>query len=396
MAELNELISVIVTIYQVGSYLEKCIEGILDQTYTNLEIILVNDGSTDCCPDICDKYKAKDNRIKVIHKPNGGLVSARKTGLLASTGKLIGYVDGDDWIEPDFYKCLFEAQHESNADIVADGFCRDIQDLSERITNSIEVGTYRGERLKNEVYPKMLCTGFDSSFGIYSYVWNKLFRKEVLFESQMNVDERIVTGEDVACTYPALLKAESLCVIEKCHYHYVQRAGSMLKTIDNFEDENIRLQVLSDYLGIVFKNSEYKDVLIPQLDDYMRGIRLIRGDSYCRMGKCCYPFNGFSKDKRVGIYSAGTFGQNLFARMKAKKCCQIVGVYDPDYAQYQQQGLDVKAVNEINADDFDLLIIASLNGQFINESIRCLSDKGISNSKILTVLAEGEQCIRTS
>ena len=106
---MGELISVIVPIYRVEKYVEQCIQSICNQTYRNLEIILVDDGSDDECPQICDRYAQRDERIKVIHKENGGLDSARKVGILAATGKYIGYVDGDDWIEPEMYEKLLES-----------------------------------------------------------------------------------------------------------------------------------------------------------------------------------------------------------------------------------------------------------------------------------------------
>ena len=103
---MDDLISVIVPIYRVEAYLEQCIQSIRNQTYKNLEIILVDDGSDDQCPQICDRYARVDERIKVVHKVNGGLDSARKAGIIAASGKYIGYVDGDDWIEPEMYEQL--------------------------------------------------------------------------------------------------------------------------------------------------------------------------------------------------------------------------------------------------------------------------------------------------
>ena len=94
----TDLISVIVPIYRIDRYVGLCIESLINQTYKNLEIILVDDGSPDRCPEICDLYAKKDSRIKVIHKENGGLVSARKAGIMTATGKYVGYVDGDDWV----------------------------------------------------------------------------------------------------------------------------------------------------------------------------------------------------------------------------------------------------------------------------------------------------------
>lgn len=101
------MISVIVPIYNVAVYLEQCMESILRQTYTELEIILVDDGSTDGCYQICEEYKKKDSRVVVLHKENGGLVSARKAGIQAATGNYIAWVDGDDWIEPDMYERMY-------------------------------------------------------------------------------------------------------------------------------------------------------------------------------------------------------------------------------------------------------------------------------------------------
>ena len=132
MKQQEELISIIVPIYNIEPYLEDCIKSLTVQTYKNIEIILVDDGSTDGCPDICDKYASLDSRIVVIHKKNGGLVSARKAGLEKSSGKYIGYVDGDDWVEPLMYEDMYNNMKTSNSDIVASGHKRDLLDSSEK------------------------------------------------------------------------------------------------------------------------------------------------------------------------------------------------------------------------------------------------------------------------
>lgn len=118
------MLSIIVPIYKIEDYLPQCIESILAQNYFEFELILVDDGSPDGCPGICDDYTKRDSRIKVLHKANGGLVSARKAGLQIAQGEYIGYVDGDDWIESDFYERLMEKAEENNADIVASGFIK--------------------------------------------------------------------------------------------------------------------------------------------------------------------------------------------------------------------------------------------------------------------------------
>ena len=128
------LISVIVPIYGIERYVGYCIESIIKQTYPNLEIILVDDGSPDRCPQLCDLYASKDKRIKVIHKKNGGLVTARKAGVLAAHGDYIGFVDGDDWIGPGFYQSLLSNITASDADIAVAGLSRDLFDKSVHLT----------------------------------------------------------------------------------------------------------------------------------------------------------------------------------------------------------------------------------------------------------------------
>lgn len=114
-------ISIIIPVYNVERYLEKCIDSILQQTFKDIEVVLVNDGSQDQCGEICDRYKQKDNRIKVVHKENGGVASARNAGLKIATGEWIGWVDADDWIEPDMFNYLIENAIVYGADIAEIG-----------------------------------------------------------------------------------------------------------------------------------------------------------------------------------------------------------------------------------------------------------------------------------
>ena len=120
-------LSVIVPIFNSELYLEKCVESILNQTFENFEVILVDDGSSDRSLDICRKYEQKDKRVRVISKPNGGLIRARKTGLTAAAGRFIGFVDSDDWIEPDMYQELIKYMKEMGCDLVSSGIIRDFE-----------------------------------------------------------------------------------------------------------------------------------------------------------------------------------------------------------------------------------------------------------------------------
>ena len=156
----NDLISIIVPIYMIDSYVGICIESIIKQTYKNIDIILVDDGSKDRCSEICDLYAGKDNRITVIHKKNGGLVSARKAGIRVAKGKYVTYVDGDDWIETDYIESLHKEAVENGADIVCAGYTRDLFFKSFKIYNDTKQGFYSENSLK-KLYDNMIsCDDF--------------------------------------------------------------------------------------------------------------------------------------------------------------------------------------------------------------------------------------------
>ena len=153
----NPLISVIIPIYNVDAYLRRSIDSVIDQTYKNLEIILVDDGSTDDSAKICDEYSSYDERIRVIHKKNGGLVSARKAGIQLASGEYIAYVDGDDWIEDAMYQQLVEKIED--ADIIISGVIRDYNGGIVKEINKIQDGIYEGEALRSIIFEKMIYTG---------------------------------------------------------------------------------------------------------------------------------------------------------------------------------------------------------------------------------------------
>lgn len=215
------LISVIVPIYNTDKYTGICIESLINQRYKKLEIILVDDGSTDRCPEICDLYTRKDNRIKVIHKKNGGLVSGRKTGMQASTGDYVGYVDGDDWVGEGYFESVVNVISSENPDVVISGWKRVLFDQKVPMNNGFPSGSYTDadlEKLKSE----MISKGKFYKHGISTYVWNKVFKRELVYDCQMNVDEKLMIGEDACVSYAALLKSKKVYINDNYDYHYRQ------------------------------------------------------------------------------------------------------------------------------------------------------------------------------
>lgn len=386
------LISVIVPIYMIDRYVGLCIESIINQTYKNIEIILVDDGGKDRCPEICDLYAKKDNRIKVIHKINGGLVSARKAGLQQSNGSYISYVDGDDWIGPGFIDALYTAATMSNADMVCAGFTRDLFTKSASFLNNFPSGIYEEEKL--ELLWKSMAS-YESYYrpGISTYVWNKLFRREVLLEAQNRIDNRISIGEDGAVTYPALLNSKKVAVIDNVAYHYRQREDSMLKQSSGYAVDAQKLKYLYDYMIQWAEGCPETLGIKQQIIDYILSIAIIRSGG--RLPQDDYStFDNSYYGKRVVIYSAGTFGQQLVNRFRETKHCNIVGWIDDDFWEYRRCCLDVNPVESITNILYDYVLVATVDEVVAQKVKSRLLDLGVSESRILTIsIPENKECL---
>lgn len=377
----NPLISVIVPIYGIEKYLGICIESIIKQTYKNLEIILVDDGSNDRCPELCDLYAKKDSRIKVIHKNNGGLVSARKAGIKIASGDYATYVDGDDWIEPGYYEWL--VKEIGNADLVVAGHSRTLFNKTVHLTNNIENGIYEFEKLE-WLYKNMISYGNFYKPGITTYVWNKLFKKDLLLKYQLLVDDNISIGEDAAVVYPLLLECEKVVVTDNCDYHYRQREDSMLKKTRPFKDEINGLKILYNYLNL-FSKKHPKFDLEKQITDFVLSICFMRSGCIEDNNDLILPFEKNFKSKKIAIYSAGTFGQQLVNRINEHNYATIVSWVDEDYWEYRRCCLNVDDAKKLIDCTFDYLLIANVNSENAKKLKDELISKGIEKEKILTI-----------
>lgn len=214
----KELVSIVLPIYGVENYLHKCVDSIIKQTYTNLEIILVDDGSPDNCPQICDEYKEKDNRIIVIHKENGGLSDARNAGLSVATGDYISFIDSDDYISKDFVETLMNVLLSKNADIVECGVTFVDEDNKILKTRNIQENSLELDKI--DALKRLILER-----GVYQTVWNKLYRRKVIGEDLFPVGK---LNEDEYWTYKVIEKSDKVIVIDKAMYFYLQRKASIM------------------------------------------------------------------------------------------------------------------------------------------------------------------------
>lgn len=259
------MISIIVPIYKVEKYIRQCVESIINQTYRDIEIILVDDGSPDNCPAICDEYAAQDSRVKVIHKKNGGLIAARKSGVQASKGEYICFVDGDDWIEPDMYENIANSIEATHADCIITQFFFDYPNQPRKSEYKLNKSLYNRNDIENEIFSTMLFNGQYYRFGIYPCCWTKVFKRELLEKHLMDADDRIRMGEDIAFTYPCLMECQSISFIDKALYHYRINPESMTKAYDPVLQDIIYLP----YEALVRKSKELKVDLSSQLPYYL-------------------------------------------------------------------------------------------------------------------------------
>ena len=211
MSECEKRISVIVTAYNIEAYLPRCMESLLGQTCPGLEIILVDDGSTDRTPEICDRYEREHECVRVIHKENGGPSSARNAGVAAAVGDFIGYVDGDDWVEPEMYERMLEACLEKDADMAICTY-RQVGRGAEQIHPTgkvLELARVEALELYISGHPQ---------YHIYHSVWSKLFRKELIADIRFPEGRK---SEDIMYTTRALVKALRCVFLDTPYYNYM-------------------------------------------------------------------------------------------------------------------------------------------------------------------------------
>lgn len=223
------MFSVIVPIYNVDKYLNKCVDSVLNQTYKSFELILVDDGSPDNCPAICDEYAQKDSRIKVIHKENGGLVSARKAGAEVAKGEYVICVDGDDWLHTQCLECYSKIIAEKPVDIIVSNSENAFEDETQNRRDNLPYrnGLYQRENIENEIFPLLIQNEYAKYFA--PSVWAKAYRSDLYKKMQLAVSNQIKIGEDGACTIPCVYNATSLYITDAVTYYYRQNLSSMTK-----------------------------------------------------------------------------------------------------------------------------------------------------------------------
>lgn len=384
-AEEKAVLTVVVPVYNVSQYLGKCVESILAQSYQNMEILLIDDGSTDSSWKICDEYAKRDERIRVIHKKNQGLVQARKTGVEQATGSVIAFVDGDDWIEPDMYQSMMQHMDE-DVDMVTSGLIYDWSQKKKEtvLFDGLGAGVYNREKIR-KILPCMIYDNKTGKQQITTSVCNKLFRAELLKGAIKTVDGALTLGEDGALMCSFVAKAQKITVTSLAKYHYIQHEQSMIRQYDfdafrkifnlqqcllhNARDMepgvNMRLQI--EYYVKAFLENAVKSVY--QIDNIAMHY--------------IFPYECVEKGSKIILYGAGIVGRAYQKCIQGGDYAKIVMWVDRDWENKSDYPMAVENPQLISTVSYDYIVVAIENEEIAAGIVDELRNGQIPTEKII-------------
>lgn len=221
------LFSVIVPVYNAEKYIKQCVNSILNQSYSDFEVVLVDDGSPDNCPAICDEYAKQDSRVKVIHKENGGHTSARLKGLEIATGEYVVFVDSDDYVAKNYLETFALGIKENAVDLVCVGNIETDGQTEKYIPfTSVKQGYYNRKDIENQIFPILFENYLGGKFT--RTLWGKAIKKDLILPVLTKIDKRILIAEDSICIKSCVYKSKGISVFENCLYYYRQNPKSII------------------------------------------------------------------------------------------------------------------------------------------------------------------------
>lgn len=353
------LISIIVTVYNTEKYLSTSLKSIIKQTYKNIEIIIVDDGSTDSSPKICDDYAKRDSRISVIHQKQQGLVAARKTGVKAANGEYCIFVDSDDWISENLLESALSLSQNGLVDIV--NYAIVSVDGTNNIKRhyTIPNGVYENQKLEY-IYKKMMFDFEKNCPGIIQSLCTKLIKRKLLWESIRTVDNRITMGEDAAVVYKAMLNALKIAITNNCYYFYRIHQTSMCRSKDL--DIFSRIYYFYQYMCTIFSTYSVEYCLNKQLQAYvMSFIEKGLDDIFSIKLGASYilPLELFHNcDKKIILYGAGNVGKSYYKQLVKKNELELVAWADKGRAGQYILDQKIASPESLKNLKFDKVLIA--------------------------------------
>lgn len=387
------MISIIVPIYNAEKYLDKCLSSIVNQTYKNIEIICIDDGSTDNSLKICKKYSEQDERIKVIHKKNEGVTVARKLGVKIASGEWVGFVDADDWIEPDMYEELLKKAILYKVSLVCANYRRCYEKYSIEGEIKFDEGIYDISENNSEFAKKFIINIDTFDYGISPSMCDKLFNKKNICTILNELTDKIIFTEDAAIVYSYILKYQKLCILNKIVYNY--RLSNNDSCIHNFDDNKIKnMESSVEFIKKYIKNERNYDSNIKQIYLYKIYHYILYYPQKLENsldGNILSLFGDISKEERIVLYGAGVMGETYYKYLSDKGMNICLWV---DKRCKELENNNLSPVERIYDEKFDKIIIASIKNPVINNIKEELKKNGVDEKKILYLKKDNIEKIR--
>ncbi|MEY8336984.1 glycosyltransferase [Lachnospiraceae bacterium 62-35] len=373
-------LSVIVPVYNAEKYMEQCVRSILSQKMDSIEVILIDDGSTDTSGELCDKFADENAHVRVIHQENKGVLYCRKKGVAAAKAEYITFVDSDDWIEDKMFdEFLHIINHEEDIDLAVSGLICEKGSLCFKKSGSILPGIYDAE---DHIAERMLYDWNTGEMGIPGYACGKLFRKSLLLEVMSGIDGNIVHGEDYAWFYTYVPLAKRIMIVDAFYYHYRMHSNSTSTSFDL--SSFTQLLALKDYLdGQIEKQHISKKNIagINQLvwGGIMHGLREIYGLSVGYL----FPYELVKAGSNVVIYGAGVVGRCYYNCLKSGTYAHVTAVVDKNNLNITDFDCKIYSPKDISGFSYDVIVIA-VEPEELYESIKKeLQILGVEAEKII-------------
>lgn len=374
-------LSVIVPVYNTAQYLRQCIESIICQTYKDIEVILVDDGSTDESGRICDEYAAACHNIKVIHQKNEGNVAARCCGAEEAVGEYVTFMDSDDWIVEEMYEILMKAAEAEECDIVSQsGYTVYDNGQCHLVEGSTMFGTYKMENY-DAFLSRMIFDMDQNRVGIGPSLSHKVIKKEIMDKVVKRVDKNIVLGGDAAIFYSACLRARSICIVEGYGYFYRIRKKSVSHSYDTTYFHKI--YILYKYFEAYFLDCDERYCLMVQLRKHLWNLLRIQMEQVFGMefiSVYLFPYQSIDRESKIILYGAGKVGQSYYEQIKKNEYCDIVAWADSNAYKEKE---NIISPMEIAGLAYSKIVIAIKNEESAEEIRNSLINLGVDERKIV-------------
>lgn len=375
-------LSIIVPIYNAKKYLRQCFDSIANQSFRDIEILLIDDGSTDGSARICEICQEADERVRVFHQKNSGCVAARRLGVQNSKGTYIGFVDSDDWIAQDMYQILMDAALEKDCDIVSLCYSIACDEMKKEEEDGVFFGLYEKGKNMDALLSGMMYMEAEKRRGVSPSLCSKVFRREFLLEAFDQMDENITMGEDAAVFYPCCLKAERILILKEYKYFYRIHDTSMCRSMDLHTV--LSLHSFYKYMDNALAGYDEKYNLREQLIKYFWSfVTLWLGQVWELRIESFYvfPYAVVEKKAEVVLYGAGKVGQSFYQQIQGNKYCHIVAWADKRYSGDS----NIIAPEKLCEFEYDVIVIAVKREDMADEIREELTSQGIDQKKILWV-----------